>query len=58
MTRKDYRLIANALKAVRPGFSEKEKFTQWSMCVEMLAIDLLQDNPRFDKYLFRKTCEE
>lgn len=58
MTRKDYQLIARALRAVRPMFNDKEKHIQWSMCVEMLAIELLQENPRFDKHIFRKACEE
>ena len=55
MTRKDYRLIAATLKAVKPDGAGAE-LKQWHAVVAELAINLAVDNPRFDRMVFRRAC--
>ncbi len=53
MTRKDYVLIAAAIKAASaaPGYPERNAFVAFS-----LADALATDNPRFDRVRFLKAC--
>ena len=55
MTRKDFRLIADALRRTRPiGFDSA--FTQWRYDVIKIADDLQKANVRFDRTKFLEAC--
>lgn len=61
MTRKDYELIAAALRAAKPairGTPAKygERLGAWAASVESLAAALKGDNPRFDPDRFVDAC--
>jgi hypothetical protein len=57
MTRKDYILIAEALKAARPlPHWDRNKEAQWVVTFSRLADRLIEDNPRFDFNTFKKAC--
>ena len=65
MTRKDYVLIANALKAAKFSDNPAELSThigtrrsieQWNECVEEIADALEIENPRFDRNIFLAAC--
>jgi len=63
MTRKDYALIAQAMRDIRPpkpfalsDEAEREVRLQWNSSVESLAVSLQLDNPRFDAGKFRDAC--
>lgn len=63
MTRKDYNLIAAALKQVKPylsGFGD-EKLDQaalygFKLSANMLATELAADNPAFNRERFLTAC--
>ena len=52
MTRKDYRLIAAALKAARAEANNAHEFLANSIAARVLANALANDNPRFDRAKF------
>ena len=63
MTRKDYVLIAEALKDSKPttwdGSTEQfdnGAYTAWLSSVRMLCYRLSQNNPRFDRERFLAAC--
>ena len=62
MTRKDYVLIASALRSSRlhlPAMDPQCRAgakDQWEMTVEKIADDLERDNPRFDRGIFLTAC--
>lgn len=62
MTRKDYVLIADALKCVRTSAAGRDegeledRLAQWSEDCEAVADALANDNPRFDRDRFLKAC--
>ena len=47
MTRKDYKLLADALRSVRPD-GIPMRFEAWQFAVHAVADALAQDNPRFN----------
>jgi hypothetical protein len=55
MTRKDYILIAAAIKYVRDNSGNACERTAALVAVE-LAMQLATDNPRFDRERFLKAC--
>ena len=57
MTRKDYILIADALKASRPEpHWDPNKESQWCVTFNRLVDRLVEDNPRFDLKIFKEAC--
>ena len=57
MTRKDYKAIAEAFKAERPGENwDANKRVQWDLCVKAVARVLASDNERFDHDVFIAAC--
>jgi hypothetical protein len=61
MTRKDYELIASALRSSRlhlPSNDERQAGAkdQWETTVEEVADDLERENPRFDRNKFLTAC--
>ncbi len=60
MTRKDYILIAEAVKASRPETphspDDKPYLSQCFATANALARALANDNPRFDRERFLKAC--
>lgn len=59
MTRKDYILLAEALKNARPvsGLpSSPARFTQWSDDCESVADALAAQSRGFDRELFLRNC--
>ena len=56
MSRKDYKLIANALHLVRPCPGDTAMF-QWRTDREAILLALSRDNPRFDATRFIKACD-
>lgn len=54
MTRKDYEIIALALWRLMP--EDPERQDQWRETVEMIAVALAADNPRFDRDRFWRAC--
>ncbi len=57
MTRKDYVLIAEALKKARPTPSDyNSAHVQFRADVTLIADALANDNPRFDRERFLKAC--
>lgn len=64
MTRKDYELIANAIRAVhpwsKPGFTVKLCADPVKETVDEIALAmadaLANDNPRFDRAKFLSAC--
>jgi len=65
MTRKDYAIIAAALKDARPsqyvglpeGGGYTEEYWGWSNCVTAIARALHADNARFDYDTFYVACK-
>ncbi|HLE06457.1 MAG TPA: hypothetical protein VI790_03825 [Candidatus Nanoarchaeia archaeon] len=55
MTKKDYVLIANAIKSAkeRPDYPKTDKL---EIAVSYLAVDLQDDNLRFDRIKFIEAC--
>jgi len=63
MTRKDYILIADALKAAKPipahqlpDYSERAAIESHRNAVHSICAALSDDNPRFDRERFLKAC--
>jgi len=61
MTRKDYVLIAQAIKGTIPGPEHTEDYLQgqavgWANCARSIADALSTDNPRFDRARFLAAC--
>ena len=66
MTRKDYVLIAEALRAVRPRAGDANatadvvqwmgRLDQWSDVALSVAEALARDNERFDRLRFLEAC--
>lgn len=59
MTRKDYQLIARALKQASEnweGFDEENPQVVITAISAYLARELAQDNPRFDRTRFLEAC--
>ena len=52
MTRKDYQLVANVLRAQRAGYRTPE--ADLATVISALADALEADNPRFDRNKFLK----
>ena len=55
MTRKDYVLIADALRRSKPE-SYSDEIIAWNDVVNNLCINLEYENDRFDEKKFRKAC--
>ena len=55
MTRKDYVLLAEALKAVIQSVDKPER-TGALLAANEIAHCLAEDNPRFDRARFLKAC--
>jgi hypothetical protein len=61
MTKKDYILLAEALKSSKPenlgSFSMKSaEIVQWETTLKVLTKALQQDNPRFNEKTFLEAC--
>lgn len=57
MTRKDYIIIANAMKRQKPSLKlQPEQYYQWLNIVADLCYHCEKDNPRFDKDKFQEAC--
>lgn len=54
--RKDYVLIAEVLRAVRPNTADEAMHVQWVYDTRALADALGRDNPRFDRDRFLKAA--
>lgn len=52
MTRKDYELLADALRGAYPIAENNTPGTAWDLCVSAIAEALKHDNPRFDPVKF------
>jgi len=56
-SRKDYHLLAAALREERPGATwSANKWVQWMLDCRAVAKALALDNPRFDKEKFLNAC--
>jgi hypothetical protein len=58
MNRKDYVLIADALRCAKPTNFLSEEMVTWNDVVNNLCINLKFDNSRFDEKKFRKACND
>lgn len=65
MTRKDYQVIAQALKAAKPVNTERASVTVkvcevsvWESTVRSVAQALAKDNGRFDMQRFLEACDQ
>ena len=56
MTRKDYILIARALRESRPGIGYERNLLAWEGTCIRMADALAADNPRFDRERFMRAC--
>jgi hypothetical protein len=56
MTRKDYILLAEALKAAAYALNPPER-TGALLAANEIAHRLKQDNPRFDRHRFIQACQ-
>jgi hypothetical protein len=57
MTRKDYKLLAGALKSERPGENwDANKRVQWNQDVKAIARVLASDNVRSNHGVFIAAC--
>lgn len=57
MTRKDYIIVADALKASKPADHwDANKKAQWIVSLNRLCEHFLKDNARFNRGLFLKAC--
>lgn len=63
MTRKDYELLAGALRKVKPTCDPNEggdafasRQLEWAACCLSIADALEGDNPRFDRARFLSAC--
>ena len=59
MTRKDYKLIAQALHQSKPADAHTEqRQRQWQETRNAICQALAADNPRFDPVKFLSACNE
>jgi len=64
MTRKDFNLIANALRAAQPIDSDPDmeinraQWNIWDKAVREMAVALRQTNDAFDMARFIRACEK
>tara|TARA_R110002051_G_scaffold295757_1_gene361633 strand:- start:236 stop:421 length:186 start_codon:yes stop_codon:yes gene_type:complete len=56
MTRKDFQLIADVIKATHRSNVVDTDDKAIAILTESLAIELAKTNPRFNKALFIKAC--
>ena len=56
MTRKDFQLIADTLKASKPKSEVSQPLANWMMTVDRFADALAETNPRFDRDRFINAC--
>ena len=56
MSRKDYQLIADALKYTKPANTPSLELAQWQKDVDSIALALSRDNERFDRERFSKAA--
>ena len=58
MTRKDYVLIAEAMREARLWIADQtpNAVAAWMIAVKALATALHRDNPRFDRERFYAAC--
>jgi hypothetical protein len=52
MTKKDYELLAAALRQAFPMLDNDDQRMQWAVCVGAVAAALAKDNPRFNPEKF------
>lgn len=57
MSRKDYIIIANALRLAKPKDKGMAGLDVWYSAIRMIATALQVDNSAFDKDKFIKACE-
>ena len=55
MTRKDYEIIA---RAIRAAYAKRLNNEDVAVVAQCLSVELAQDNPRFDPLIFRNACGE
>jgi len=58
MTRKDYQLIANAIRGARAINQHPEAQDALDILVHRLTLDLNATNPLFDAAKFRAACNK
>jgi hypothetical protein len=56
MSRKDYQLIAHAMRAGQPEKRYEDHYDQWEYDCRSLARVLCETNPRFDGNKFLTAC--
>lgn len=62
MTRKDFELIARALRDARPAVTSRneemtrERLSALNTAAELMASELASTNPRFNRERFLKAC--
>jgi hypothetical protein len=63
MTKKDFELLANALRVSKPTIDEavypliaKVEYEQWLTSIEYIVDALRTTNPRFNKVKFMNAC--
>jgi len=63
MTRKDFEVLADDLKACKPKskwYDSEHEFNiclaQWRICVSSVAVSCAKINPRFDPLKFKEAC--
>jgi len=58
MTRKDYVLLARALRGTQPNRAEYigPEGRAWLACVYAISLTLARDNPRFERDTFHAAC--
>ena len=57
MTRKDYELIASALRSARKGDAHRQQDAGVDRAVEKIAAALANQNPSFKPGRFKAACE-
>jgi hypothetical protein len=55
MTKKDYKLIATAIKTALDETKDSPEYFQ-AYLINTLVTALHRDNPKFDTYKFRQAC--
>jgi hypothetical protein len=56
MSRKDYVVIAHAMRSSKPSLYPAYAYIQWVKDCEALAKELGFDNPNFNRDVFLKAC--
>jgi hypothetical protein len=56
MSRKHFKLLAEALKASRPSSIQPYSLDQWRKDVEAIADVCQYSNPRFRRQTFKEAC--